>query len=959
MKLSNGSEMVLTSEAADRSGFVHYKFRQQYKEVPIFGNTYILHEQNGIIKSANGHYTPMADVNTTPAFSADDALKLLKIAVKAKRYSDHQHAPTLYLIDPAFPKTSGQLKLAYKVELETFEPYNKVRYFLDAEEGTIITKFPLMHNEGVPSTAHTKYYGVQNIITDSIGPGSYRLHDPTRGDGITIVDNSSGDVFINDSPVWDLGNDVQDEVALDAHYCTQQYYDMMLEKFDWKGYDGNGGEMICTVHNNGAGPVNAFWNGVTTNYGDGNCTRGPLTTLEVVAHEWTHGMIDFTSNLVYSSESGAMNESLADMFGKMAEYYYDPANFKWLLGHSFLLTPDAEPFRVMNDPASVNMPPYYKGDLWNDGGGVHTNSAVGNLWFVMIVDGMEGTNEAGYDYDVQGIGMEKAGQIAFNTNRGYLMENSTYNDFYTYSIEVAEQLYGAGSPEVETVTEAWKAVGLPYTTASEGFDLSIEGGFFYERTCGFNVAHPVVIEVANIGATTYDSTNAKLIFSTFDNSLPDTTIAITDTIEPGEVLSITMNDWFNVTEDGFYSFDIQLDFQDDNLDNHQRSLNYRIYEHHADDLSITTAMITPDCFAPTMETIFYLGNRSCDTIKAGTIVNLSIENQSSQTLWSESYEFLVDILPFRTAFAFYDLDLGLNNAEELLFKLEYADDPGLENNEYLATTPYIITIDDDYLNEFTDELELENYIEYDHAFNDPIGTYNDENYFITSGRFDDPEEFDACPDFEDVFDYSGFRSGIYGEMKLCVDYSAYSSSYLKFDLIQFRNEFATLDNNEHTSMLQTAWDGTASNEIIIYGQEEGEIINHEYALPANFKGELTFKFYTELGDYNFSTDEFDFNYDLLLMDNLELLSDFTSTTELEKGELINISPNPTTGQLNITADDVLIKYELSSINGQLIQQQKLNSNSFEMDLSSFKNGLYLLRVQNINGEWAVKKVVKM
>ena len=249
MNLSNGSEMVLAEEISDQNGFVHYKFRQQYKGLPIFGNTYILHEQNGKIKSANGLYTPMADVNTTPAFSADNALSLLKLEVKAKRYSNHQHTPPLYLIDPAFPKTSGQLKLAYKVDLETFEPYNKVRYFVDAEEGTIITKFPLMHNEGVPSTAHTKYYGVQNITTDSIGPGSYRLHDPTRGDGITIIDNSNGEIFTNDSPVWDLGNDVQDEVALDAHYCTQQYFDMMLERFDWKGYDGNGGEMICTVHN--------------------------------------------------------------------------------------------------------------------------------------------------------------------------------------------------------------------------------------------------------------------------------------------------------------------------------------------------------------------------------------------------------------------------------------------------------------------------------------------------------------------------------------------------------------------------------------------------------------------------------------------------------------------------------------------------------------------------------------
>ena len=217
MKLAPGSEMVLAQEIPGHNGFAHFKYRQYHEGLLIFGNSYILHEKNGIIKSANGHYTPMAQMDITPSFNVEEALKLTKVAVQAKTYADHQPTPTLLLIDPAFPKASEQLRLAYQVDLETAEPYNKVRYMLDAIEGTIITEFPLLHAEGVPSTGHTKYYGVQDIITDSVGPQSYRLHDPTRGEGITILNNMSGEIFTHDSHVWDLTNEAQDEVALDAH----------------------------------------------------------------------------------------------------------------------------------------------------------------------------------------------------------------------------------------------------------------------------------------------------------------------------------------------------------------------------------------------------------------------------------------------------------------------------------------------------------------------------------------------------------------------------------------------------------------------------------------------------------------------------------------------------------------------------------------------------------------------
>ncbi|MEZ4933141.1 MAG: M4 family metallopeptidase [Saprospiraceae bacterium] len=112
-----------------------------------------------------------------------------------------------------------------------------------------------------------------------------------------------------------------------------------------------------------------------------------MTTLEVVGHEFTHGIVDYTSSLIYSNES-SMNESMADIMGKALEYESDPANFSWELGHSFHLSPEAKPSRL-DDPKSVEMPAYYGGEFWYDGGGV-CNSAISSLWFVMLVDGRQG-----------------------------------------------------------------------------------------------------------------------------------------------------------------------------------------------------------------------------------------------------------------------------------------------------------------------------------------------------------------------------------------------------------------------------------------------------------------------------------------------------------------------------------------------------------------------------------------
>lgn len=959
MGLSASSEMELKKTISGENGYTHFKYQQFHRGIPIFGNTYILHEIAGRVVTANGRYSPQVNVETNPSIEAETALKLAQYAMQASAYESHLPTPTLCLIDPAFPKMSESLLLVYQVDLQSVTPFDKQRFFIDAHSGEVIQQFPLILHEGVPSTAKTKYYGTQNIITDSIGPQQYVLHDPTRGEGITVF-GLDGNGFTSTASDWDLANEIQDEVALDAHYCAQQFYDLLLENFAWQGLDGNGKEMIVNVHNNGAGEVNAFWTGESANYGDGNCIYGPLTTLEVVGHEFTHGIVDYTSDLIYSNESGAMNESMADIMGKALEYESDPANFSWSLGHSFHLSPEAKPFRVLDDPKSVEMPAYYGGEFWYDGGGVHTNSAIGNLWFVMLVDGRQGTNEAGIDFNVPSIGMDKASQIAFQTNKSYLTASSDYHDFYEFSLVAAAELYGAGAPEIAAVEEAWKAVGLPSNNTVTGLDLSVVEPFFYDRRCGLDEFFPVEVNITNLGDAEYlPAMGAVLKLSVTNNALPELNLPIGEAILPGEVMTVVVADWLKSDVPKTFNVQVKLELTDSNPDNNNSSLPFRIYEFSFGDLSLTTNYQLPPCFSTEMETAFYITNNGCEPIPAGTTYKLSVADSMGAVLWSEDYTLANDHIPFRSQFVIYQLDLGVAPKEELNFLVEFSEDPDTSNNSEVEVAPFYETITGDYLNDFEGDLAIDPTLYHSVDIPSPSILYDGSVYFVSTGRSTNPDRIDMCPDYEDNFGKTGFYSGNHGKIRTCLDLTGANTPYVSFDLVQFRNEEATADNYLYSCMLQTKWSGTDEGKEIIFGQNEGVPQQYGYSLPDDFKGELEFTFYTEYGQYIFNESSPNFDHDVLLMDNLQLQADFTKTTELENGKSVQVSPNPANSQLNIRSENRLTAVELRSINGQLLKQEKINASVFNFPIDEFENGVYLLRLQNSDGEWVVKKVVKM
>lgn len=956
MQLSVGTEIRLQTTVEGRNGFAHFKYQQFFQGLPIVGGTYILHEKNGVVARATGYYAADIRVETQARLSANTALSFAKQHLKAEEYAEAQQQPVLCLVDPQFPGNSGTLRLAYQVDLNIVEPFDKRRLYVDALSGKVFKQLPLILNEGVPSKAQTRYYGIQDIITDSLGPSNFHLHDPTRGEGITVY-RPDLTVFTNTSSNWNLTNNEQDEVALDAHYCSQEYYDLMLESFGWDGLDGNGKALKVQVHNNGAGEVNAFWDGEFTNYGDGNCIYGPLTTLEVVGHEFAHGFTHHTSKLVYAGESGAINESMSDIFGKLLERKTDPDNFSWDLGHSFLLTPDAKPFRVMDDPASVDMPDFYKGALWFDYSGVHTNSAVGNLWFTMVVDGRTGTNEIGESFDVPAIGIDKAGQIAFLVNAAYLTENSNYNDFYEYSLLAAAELYGAGSFEQQAIQEAWKAVGLP-SAPSQTLDLGLNATYNIDSRCGVGQYYPIIFKVVNTGGQPYEpSMGASVSLIDYTEILDDYILTIDEPIAPGESMIITVEDWFIPNEAGTYFLNIELNFADENSGNNYSWNAYEIVEHQADDLTLSVYNETPDCFTKIVKTYFYIISQNCETIPAGTVVTLKAVTASGALLWSVPYSLQFDLPGFGVEAYESEVDLSLlPTGESVFFVVEGSDDPNEENDMYEQENSFLQAIEVDYLNNFTDASD-DGFLDLRYFTQDPIVSYQSDSFFGSTGYFDDPESLVHCPEYEENFD-SDFYNGINATMRACLDFSASQTSLLEFDLALLRNETATAENFLHSSMLQAKWTGTEVGGDIIFDQPEGEVVHHSYQLPFNFKGELKLKLYTEIGDWdidpvNFETDDF------VLLDNFRLTATYTDAKEQHQATSLLISPNPTQGRVLLQSNEAIHQLSLHNLNGQAIRQLEVGATEYNMDVTALNPGIYLLEIQLANGQWKHEKLVKI
>jgi Zn-dependent metalloprotease len=556
-KLGENTTFESFRTSVDRNGVEHTRYQQFYNGVKVEFGMLIVHSKNGNVTQVNGELYDTKDVNLVASLSKEAAFSHAKNYIHADKYlwESPSEAKIMAYTKPSgelvvFPDVNtGKVHLAYMYDIYATAPIKRNEVYVDAHTGHILYENPIIKHANrlisdkevkqyatkleetmtfAAGTAATRYSGSRPIETTFSG-GSYVLSDTSRGNGIntyncqTTTNYQNVDFTDNDNN-WTTGehnNAAKDNGALDAHWGAEMTYDFWMNTFNRDSFDGNGGAINSYVHYD-TNYDNAFWNGSVMTYGDGN-SFDILTAIDVCGHEIGHAVCTYTANLAYQNQSGGMNEGFSDIWGACIEHYGRTGALSgattsdvWLIGEDLFFVP----LRSMSDPLSRGNPDTYLGNNWtttgdegscvptggstgNDYCGVHNNSGVLNHWFYILTEGKSGTNNAPAPdtYNVTGIGMEKAAEIAYLTERDYLTANSTYLDARNGSIAVALSLYCANSAEVTAVTNAWYAVNVGDAFTGVPVDVGVRDlPENLSIACGTSYSQDITI--VNGGATT-------------------------------------------------------------------------------------------------------------------------------------------------------------------------------------------------------------------------------------------------------------------------------------------------------------------------------------------------------------------------------------------------------------------------------------------------------------------------
>ncbi|MCC6815035.1 MAG: M4 family metallopeptidase [Saprospiraceae bacterium] len=459
------SSMKLTRINSENNGLKHYRFKQYYKDIEVYGADYILHEKNNQLLNGNGLIFSIDKMSVDSKIREDELLSYCLNELSLSKEELTIHSNKLVIINRNYPSSDGELILAYVVELHISKGNSDDRkLIIDAKSGELILNFSILTNcftdKGKVETLYHKEHDIDAEKIDS----NYVTHDYSRGGGI-YVSNNRNEVYKDTDNHWEKGTEDFKHGVHDLFWGLQKTYDYYKNRFGRQGADDQKLPIKAFLLDDQKW-VNATWSQtlLQLNFGIGdNANFSPLTSLDVVGHEFTHGVTQFSAGLEYLYEAGAMNEAFSDIIGKAIEHEFDQDSFSWYMGGRFAKT-KALAFRSMENPNAYQCPKYYKGIQWKtgsaDNGGVHYNSGVLNYWFYLLCTGKDTVNEAKIKYSVRKLGIDSASLFAYTLLNNYLGKTSTYYDAREASLLLASNWWGSCSEDYLNISEAWKAVGV-------------------------------------------------------------------------------------------------------------------------------------------------------------------------------------------------------------------------------------------------------------------------------------------------------------------------------------------------------------------------------------------------------------------------------------------------------------------------------------------------------------------
>lgn len=433
---------LLRIEPDKQLGWSHLRLDQLYAGLPVVGRQLLVHlDADDQIVAVNGDLQPAIELETEPTVTPAQAMQTALADLKGEQLLPLELATIELHPRPddtrlaVYVDANGNASLVWELTILTASPLGQWSYYINARRNTVVHAL-----DGVMPIKRRRTFTAQNS---------------TRIPGRLIIDE---------------GERSRDPVAQAAHDGAGTVYDYYFNTFQRDSIDGAGLPLVSTV-NFGSDPQdaeNAAWVGEYQQmiYGDGGRIFRPLPYgLDVVGHEFTHGVIQSTANLIYEVQSGALNESYADVFGAMID------RDDWLVGEEVvksppfptpylrsLQDPNAEgsydprnPLGGVGQPATMDQYANLPNSRRADNGGVHVNSGIPNYAYYLLA---------------QALGREQTEQIAYRALTQYLNPTADFVDAATASARAAADLFGQA--EVAAVQQAFAQVGITAAGAEPG-----------------------------------------------------------------------------------------------------------------------------------------------------------------------------------------------------------------------------------------------------------------------------------------------------------------------------------------------------------------------------------------------------------------------------------------------------------------------------------------------------------
>ncbi|MFG3050667.1 M4 family metallopeptidase [Kitasatospora sp. NPDC048239] len=478
--LGGQERLVVKDAVVDANGDRHLRYERTFGGLPVLGGDLIVHQRaGGAIASVDRAFDGrLALPGLTPKLSADQAAAQATGAVRATiGIAADKDESAISRVDGAGAATlvvwaaDGNPRLAYQTVVQGQRADgtpSSQRMVTDAATGAVLST----HEEVQTATGSGKGVHVGSVTLTTTQSGStYQLKDASRGNQSTGNAAAGNAVFTDADNVWGngLASNAQ-SAAVDAQYGAGATWDFYKNTFGRNGIKNNGVGATSRVHY-GTNYVNAFWSDACfcMTYGDGAGNTHPLTAIDVAGHEMTHGVTAATAGLVYSGESGGLNEATSDIFGTMVEWYANlPGDVPdYWIGEKLNLNGNGTPLRYMDKPSKDGA----SKDSWYSGVGnvdVHYSSGVANHFFYLLAEGSGAKTINGVSYNsptsngstIVGIGRNKAAAIWYRALTVYFTSTTNYKAARTATLKAAADLYGLNGTEYNTVAAAWSAVNV-------------------------------------------------------------------------------------------------------------------------------------------------------------------------------------------------------------------------------------------------------------------------------------------------------------------------------------------------------------------------------------------------------------------------------------------------------------------------------------------------------------------